>query len=103
MAKIHKDARLRARKEVPIQGVITYDAPESGRFEGILPAGEILRLDYEPADSVRGVWLVPEKYAELEQLFIPTQVQIERGYSGYAVYCPYENIGSCFELVSGAN
>jgi len=102
MAKIHKDARLRARKEVAIQGVITYGAPKCGHFEGILPSGEILRLDYEPADSVDGIWVVPERYAELEQLFIPTQVQTERGYSGYAVYCPCERIGPCFELVSRA-
>jgi hypothetical protein len=102
MAKIHKDVRLRARKAMPIEGVITYGAPVSGRFEGTLPAGEILRLDYEPADSVDGVWLVPEGYAELEQLFIPTQVQTQKGYSGYAVYCPCDKIGPCIELASRA-
>ncbi|MFZ0826125.1 MAG: hypothetical protein WAO02_01750 [Verrucomicrobiia bacterium] len=101
MAKIHKDARLQSRKEMPIQGVITYGGPLSRQFAGILPEGEILRLDYEPADSVQGIWLVPERYVECEKIFIPQEAQTERAYNGYAVYCPCEKIGQCFELLSG--
>ena len=102
MAKIHKDARLRTRKNLQVEGVITYGGPMSKRFAGVLPAGEILRLDYEPADSVNGIWVVPERYAECEKIFIPTTTQTERGYNGYAVYCPFEKIGQCFELLSQA-
>ena len=102
MAKIHKDSLLRARTDLRIEGVVTYDGPASRHFEGVLPAGEILRLDYEPAESVDGLWVVPERYTELERLLIPAQMQTERGYSGYAVYCPCDKIGACFEVVSRA-
>ena len=103
MAKIHKDARLRTREDLQVEGVITYGGPLSKHFAGILPEGEILRLDYEPADSVRGVWVVPEKYSECENVLIPQAAKTERAYNGYAVYCPYEKIGRDFELLSRPN
>ena len=103
MAKIHKDARLRTREKLQVEWVITYGGPLSKRFAGTLPEGEILRLDYEPADSVQGVWLIPEKYVEYENVFIPQAAKTEKAYNGYAVYCPYETIGRCFELLSRPN
>jgi len=102
MAKIHKDARLRTREKLQVEGVITYGGLMSKRFAGILPEGEILRLDYEPADSVNGIWVVPERYAECEKIFISPTTQTERGYDGYAVFCPCEKIGQCFEVLSEA-
>ena len=100
MAKIHKDARLRARKDLRVEGVITYRGPMSRHFEGALPAGEILRLEYEPADSVRDVWLVPERYAELEKNLIPKEIKAERGYSGYAVGCPLDKVIEYYDLIN---
>jgi hypothetical protein len=102
MAKIHKDARLRTRENLQVEGVVTYGGLMSRRFAGVLPEGEILRLDYEPADSVHGIWVVPERYAECEKIFISKATQTERGYNGYAVYCPCEKIGQCFELLGEA-
>ena len=103
MAKIHKDARLRARKDLRVKGVITYGGPMSRRFEGALPAGEILRLEYEPADSVGNIWLVPERYAELEKNFISKEIKAERGYCGYAVSCPLDKMTDCYDLVQAAS
>ena len=103
MAKVHKDARLRTRGNLQVEGVVIYGGFTSKRFAGILPEGEILRLDYEPADSVNGIWVVPERYGECENIFISKAAQTERGYNGYAVYCPFEKIGQCFELLSEAH
>jgi hypothetical protein len=103
MAKIHKDALLRARKDLRVEGVITYGGPLSRHFEGVLPAGEILRLEYEPADSVRNVWLVPERYAELEKTFIPKEARNERAYNGYAVGCPLDQVTECYDLINAAS
>jgi hypothetical protein len=100
MAKIHKDTLLRARKNLRVEGVITYGGPVSKHFEGVLQAGEILKLEYEPADSVSGVWLVPERYAELEQSFIPLQVRNERGYHGYVLGCPLDKVAEYYDLLN---
>jgi hypothetical protein len=103
MAGIHKDARLRARKDLRVEGVATYGGPMSRHFAGALPAGEILRLEYEPANSARNIWLVPERYAELEKTFIPKEIQSERGYSGYAVACSLDKVAECYDLVNAAS
>jgi len=103
MAKIHKDALLRARKDLRVEGVAIYVGPMSRHFEGVLRAGEILRLEYEPADSVRGVWLVPEKYAELEKIFVPKEVRAEKGYHGYALGCLLDKVTDCYDLVKAAS
>lgn len=103
MAKIHKDALLRARRTLRVEGVVTYGGPASRRFEGVLPAGEILKLEYEPADSAHSVWLVPERYAELETVFIPKEVRNERAYCGYVLGCPLDKIAECYDLVNAAS
>ena len=48
MAKIHKDSLLRARKNLRVEGVITYGGLASKHFEGLLPAGEILSWNTNP-------------------------------------------------------
>jgi len=100
MAKIHKDAVLRARKDLRVEGVAIYGGPTSRHFEGVLRAGEMLRLEYEPADSVRGVWLVPERYVDLEELFVPKAIRAEKGYHGYALGCPLDEVSDSYDLVS---
>ena len=99
MAKLHKGALLRARKDLRVEGVAIYGGPRSRYFEGMLRAGEILRLEYEPADSVGGVWLVPERYAVLEEIFVPQGVRNERGYHGYALSCLLDQVTDCYDLV----
>jgi len=103
MAKIHKDTLLRARKDLRVEGVITYGGPMSKRFNGVLPAGEILRLEYEPADSVRDVWLVPERYAELERVFIPKEVRAEKAYHGYVVGCSLDKCDDDYDLLKATS
>jgi hypothetical protein len=60
MAKIHKDAPFSTRENLQVEGVVTYGGLLSKRFADILPEGEILRLDYEPADPVHGIGMVPK-------------------------------------------
>ena len=103
MAKIHKDTLLRARKDLHVEGVIIFSGPRSKYFEGVLPAGEILRLEYEPAESVHGVWLVPKRYAEMEKVFIPKEVRAERGYTGYVVGCQLDTVAELYNLVNTAS
>jgi len=99
MGKFHKGLRLRSRKSVKVDGVITFGAPCCGRFEGVLPAGEVLKLNYEPHDRVRGLWLEPERYSDLEQVFVPKESRSAPAYSGYAVGCDYDQIGVDFEVL----
>jgi hypothetical protein len=103
MAKIHKDTLLRARKDLRVEGVVIYVGPRSRYFEGVLRAGEILRLEYEPADSVQGVWLVPERYVELEKLFVPKEVRAEKGYNGYALGCSLDKVTDCYDLLKATS
>ncbi|HTY88387.1 MAG TPA: hypothetical protein VMB80_13040 [Candidatus Acidoferrum sp.] len=99
MGKFHKGLRLRSRKSVKVDGVITFGAPCCGRFEGVLPAGEVLKLNYEPHDRVRGLWLEPERYSDLEQVFVPKESRSAPAYSGYAVGCDYDQIAVDFEVL----
>ena len=103
MAKIHKDALLRARKDLHVEGVITYSGPVSRHFDAVLRAGEILELEYEPADSVHGVWLVPQRYAELEQILVPEKIRHEIGYRGYALGCPLDRVADSYDLLNAAS
>jgi hypothetical protein len=99
MGKFHKGMRIRSRKELKVGGVITFWAPCCGHFEGVLPAGEVLKLNYEPHDRVRGVWLEPERYSDWEQVFVPKESQTAPTYGGYVVGCNYDQIGLDFEIL----
>jgi hypothetical protein len=99
MGKFHKDMRIRSRKKLKVDGVITFRAPCCQHFEGVLPAGEVLKLNYEPHDRVRGLWLEPERYSDLEQVFVPKESRTAPAYGGYAVGCDCDQIGLDFEIL----
>ena len=99
MEKLHKGTRIRSRRSLKIGGVITFCAPYCVHFEGVLPAGEVLKLNYEPHDRVHGLWLEPERYSDLEQMFVPKDSRTEPAYGGYAVGCDYDQIGLDFEVL----
>jgi hypothetical protein len=91
--------RFRTRREISVEGVITFGAPCSGGFERILPAGEILIVHQEPPDFAKGVYLVPARYKDFELLFVPERDRADPVYSGYAVVCSFERIGSDLEAI----
>ncbi|HUK49112.1 MAG TPA: hypothetical protein VLW06_16030 [Terriglobales bacterium] len=92
--------RIRSRNALKVEGVVTFWAPHCERFEGVLPAGEVLQLNYEPDDRVHGLWLEPERYSDLEQMIVPQESRMGRAYAGYAIGCDYDRIDLDFEILA---
>ncbi len=96
MAKFRKGMRFRSLREVSVRGIVVYGAPFSTGFDAVLPAGEILVCD-QPGPQ--GMWLVPERYAHFEQLFVPAQDRQSPDYNGYAISCSFGQIGQDYETI----
>ena len=99
MARFTKGTRFRSRRDVVVKGIITFAAPFSDGFEGVLPANEVLVLDSEPHPSAKGMWLVPERYDHFETVFVPSRDRAHEGYGGYAVAIDYDQVGADVEVL----
>jgi len=91
--------RLRSRRQLSVKGIITFGAPCSGGFEGLLPAEAVLLVDQEPPNGAAGAWLVPEQYAHFELSFISEGTRKDSSYSGYAIACSFEEAAKNFDVL----
>jgi hypothetical protein len=100
MSRFTKGTRFRSRRDLTVNGIISFGAPFSGGFEAVLPANEVLVLDNDPPPNARGMWLVPERYDHFEAMFVPSRDRSHDGYGGYAVAIGYEQVGSDVEVLA---
>jgi hypothetical protein len=91
--------RFRVKRDLSVSGVIVYGAPCSGGFQGTLPRGEIVTLDYDPKPEFTGCWLKPERYEHFEALFIPERIRQDEEYDHYAISASYKELDREYELV----
>ncbi len=101
----HKGGRFRALRETHAD-LVTW--MRLAHLEGmqlpidveacLVPAGEVLRLDYEP-DPAKSTHctLVPERYQELESRLVAARWRAEGDYSGYGLSIAYLSLDADFE------
>jgi hypothetical protein len=67
----------------------------------LLPAADVLRLDYEP-DPRRSTHclLVPERYEDLETRLVEARFRADKDYSGYSLSIPYVQLDADFEWLT---
>jgi hypothetical protein len=94
-----KGQRFRVKRDLSVSGVIVYGAPCSGYFEGCLPCGEIVALDYDPKPDSKSCWLKPERYDHFEEIFIPQKTRRDQEYDHFAISCSYKELELEYECV----
>ncbi len=94
-----KGQRFRSRKDLQIGGVVTFSAPYTGSFEGVLPKGEVLIVEFDPPPNATGVYLQPVNYAPLEMRLISTEDRSHPKYDSYAISLTFESLAKDFELL----
>jgi hypothetical protein len=99
VAQYTKGTRFRSCRDLKVNGIISYGAPFSDGFEGLLPASEVLVLDSDPLPNARGMWHVPERYEHFETIFVPSHDRAHEAYGGYAVAINYEYVGEDIEVL----
>jgi len=91
--------RIRSRQEIAVKGIITFGAPASGGFAGVLPAGETLLVDQEPPAQATGAWLVPERYEHFESIYVPERDRKDPAYSDYALSISFDEVARHFDVL----
>jgi hypothetical protein len=92
-----KGDRYRARRDVAVNGIVTFGAPFTGGFTGILPRDATCIIDLEPPQRAQGVYLVPDDYARFETMFVSQHDRSSADYSGYAMSVSFDELARSFE------
>jgi hypothetical protein len=93
-----KGGRFQAVRDLDVRVRTAFMAPRSSGCRGVLPAGEVLALDYDPdPTSTTGVWLRPERYRALESVLVEKALRDEPSYDGYSISMSYEQLDKDFE------
>ena len=94
--------RYRSRVTRAVEGVVTFNAPISGGFQGKLPAGEELEVDTDPPTWATGVYLRPLRYAHFEAEFVSPRDRANPDYDSYSIAVSYEELQRDFEALNGS-
>ncbi|MCG8588689.1 MAG: hypothetical protein MJE66_05305 [Proteobacteria bacterium] len=97
LLKPRKGNRYRARRDLAVSGVITFGAPFTLGFDGVLPQGEVVAVDMDPPAWAGGVYLVPERTSHFEEQFVPQRDRDHEDYSSYAIAVSFEDLERDFE------
>lgn len=93
-----KGNRFRAIRDIEVHVGIWFHAPYSSSCRGVIPKGEILRLDYDPDPSeTTGCTLAPERYDDLEEQLVDSAARSDGPYSGYTLSVSYVELDRDFE------
>ncbi len=91
--------RYRSKRDVPVGGIVTFRNPSSGGFRATLSGGEIVTVKSDPPPGAKGVYVRPERYEALEQLFVPAPDFESEAYDSYALVISFEQLTQDFEKV----
>lgn len=97
------NTRFRAARNLNVTGVVWYSAPFSTHFTGLIPAGEVLLLDYEPDPKLGGVHLVPERRDYYEEIFVDQKTRETTPYSHYSLPFSWRELERDFEVVGASH
>ena len=97
-----KGQRYRSLHDTPVRGVITYRNPSSGSFRGVLPQGEVVKIESTPPSSATAAYAIPERYSELESQLISGGETRSSAYGSYALVISFGSLEADFEVVAGA-
>jgi hypothetical protein len=81
--RIVQGARFRATRDLAVTGLSSWEAPFTGDFQTVIPAGTVLVADYGQVEGAEGFGVVPEDYAQLEPKLVPEGIRLADKYSGY--------------------
>ena len=93
--------RYRARHDVAVRLWVGRGEDALASLEGVLPAGEVLEIEEQPADS-DWIFAQPVRYNELEIALVPPEYRDTPYYGGYGIVVDAASLSADFELISPA-
>jgi hypothetical protein len=90
-----------AAVDVAVHGLTHWDAPYTGGFSGVLPAGSVVIVLDDPPPIATAVGCRPEAYAELEALLVPASDRSEPRYDSYSLSIDLIEFGASLHPVTG--
>ena len=97
---IREGQRYRAVRDLQVGALTHWQAPFTGGVEATLPAGEIFVIANDPPAFATAVYCTPERYGDLEALFVPAEDRNAETYAGYSLVIDLEAIRRHAELLS---
>ncbi len=97
-----KGQRYRSLKDLKVNGVVTFSMPFTGSFQGVLPKGEILVVEYDPPPRANGVYLQPENFEALETRLIPHEDRTHPKYDSFAISATFDSLEQDFERLNNS-
>lgn len=104
----HRGNRFRALRDIDVDVQVSCSFPNGdqlpiGSDKCVLPKGEVVRLDYEPAPSrSTHCTVIPENYEELEARVVDSKHRKDRDYAGYRIFLSYIELDKDFEWLEAA-
>ncbi|ANM28392.1 hypothetical protein ABI59_00250 [Acidobacteria bacterium Mor1] len=89
----------RARKDLGVTVVVLWDDAEPTVYDGVLPAGEVFAVAEEPAPGETKADIDPAGYPELEERLVPAGDRSAKGYRGFFLRIPLDDIYRHCEVV----
>jgi hypothetical protein len=84
--------------DLVVRGLTHWDAPYTGGFSAVLPAGSAVVVLDDPPPIATAVGCRPEAYAELEVLLVPAADRAEPRYDSYSLSIDLAEFGGSLQL-----
>ncbi len=89
----------RTGRDLAATVVVVWEDAEPTVYDGTLPAGEIFEIAEEPEEGDAEVDILPARYPQLEERFVPSGDRGTRGYRGYFLRIAVGDVeGHCEEV-----
>ncbi len=95
---IREGQRYRAVRDIEVNALTHWEAPFTGGSRGILPAGAVVVVAFDPPQTATAVGCAPIDALALESRFVPEADRAHPKYAGYSLSVPRATFGDDFEL-----
>lgn len=98
--ELREGQEFRALREVDVNVLTHWDAPFTGGGKGLLPAGSIVRVAYDPPETAAAVGCGVQDSAALESRFVTEIDRTHPKYAGYSLSIDRVMLLRDFELIT---
>lgn len=101
MTPIREGQRYRALRDIEVNALTHWEAPFTGGAKGVLPAGAIVVVAFDPPETATAVGCDPADARALESRFVAEADRMHPKYAGYSLSILRTTLTDAFELAAG--